>query len=388
MYYRNARVVLLSFPISSIEQIYGKIPFEVLQMMRANRCHPLYSGNDKRGNPMANWALDALIELMQRYYHKMNFTNTIEGWKLHSGNISLIATSIQFSTNEYTKVQSTDQMSTKFVDFVDYDETRDVDNRRKATKVPLRELEKQLIAEIILKSGVTRETPGRQYDPAMVWDVLKDVTTELGRESEVERGARYMQEARTAEEAILADITDTYYEQDKPEGTGTNGGELDGGEEMDDCDENEEDWMTREAEALAREAEQPESQSIEELDTSTLPQMLMDPALIGALYSDEGPEVEDEATDDIETEHEVVVGNRRLGKVKRAKINVLCFTNIWEEGKTLMKKKNLKECRLRAKEREMRQRKALKDILYNDVGTPEGEDSVLKEAWERLDNIV
>jgi hypothetical protein len=40
--------------LSSIEQIYGKIPFKVLQMMRANCCHPLYSGNDKRGNPMAN----------------------------------------------------------------------------------------------------------------------------------------------------------------------------------------------------------------------------------------------------------------------------------------------------------------------------------------------
>jgi hypothetical protein len=66
------------------------------------------------------------------YYHKTDFGNTT---------IALIAKSIQFSTNEYSKIQAVDQMDTTFVDFADYDESRDVSNRRKGTKVPQRALE-------------------------------------------------------------------------------------------------------------------------------------------------------------------------------------------------------------------------------------------------------
>jgi hypothetical protein len=106
--------------LSTVEQIYDKLPYEVLHLMCVNRLHPLYPGQDKHGNPMACWALDAIIELMQRYYHKMDFQNTVEGWRIHSGNIALITKSIQFSSNEYSKIENAD--NAKFVDFADYDE--------------------------------------------------------------------------------------------------------------------------------------------------------------------------------------------------------------------------------------------------------------------------
>jgi hypothetical protein len=51
--------------LSAMEEQYGMIPFDILQLCRVNRTIPLYSGVDKRTNePMTNWALDGVIELM------------------------------------------------------------------------------------------------------------------------------------------------------------------------------------------------------------------------------------------------------------------------------------------------------------------------------------
>jgi hypothetical protein len=116
----------------------------------------------------------------------------------------------------------------------------------------------------------------------------------------------------------------------------------------------------------------------------------MDPSLIGQLYANDEEEQSDgESDEDIASEKEVdvVVGSRRVGKVRRAKINDLGFKNIWELGNDMMNRKNLRECRQRARQRERRQRDSLRDILYKDVGSPEGEDDTLRGAWERLDSI-
>ena len=32
---------------------------------------------------MANWALDAAIESIQKFYHEMNYDNTVSGWLRH-----------------------------------------------------------------------------------------------------------------------------------------------------------------------------------------------------------------------------------------------------------------------------------------------------------------
>ena len=38
---------------------------------------PLYNGMGNFVNPMATWALDAGIESIQKFYHEMNFDNTV-----------------------------------------------------------------------------------------------------------------------------------------------------------------------------------------------------------------------------------------------------------------------------------------------------------------------
>ena len=52
---------------------------------------------------------------------------------------------------------------------------------------------------------------------------------------------------------------------------------------------------------------------------------------------------------------------------------------LWAAGKEMMAKKNLKECRQRARDREQRQREVLKDFLYNEVG--EGGD-ISSSMWD------
>ena len=72
--------------LSMIEQFYHDIPFDILHMTRSNQTVPLYDGVNKTGEPMANWALDAIIELLQKYYHGMQLPNEILSWRKHSGN--------------------------------------------------------------------------------------------------------------------------------------------------------------------------------------------------------------------------------------------------------------------------------------------------------------
>ena len=52
---------------------------------------------EKFGNPMANWALDSVIESIQKFYHEMNFDNTVSGWLSHSKNVMLMNNCSRFA---------------------------------------------------------------------------------------------------------------------------------------------------------------------------------------------------------------------------------------------------------------------------------------------------
>ena len=67
-----------------MDDYYGSISSKLLQMVRLNYTVPLYNGMDKFGNTMAHWALDAVIESIQKFYHEINFDNTFSGWLRHS----------------------------------------------------------------------------------------------------------------------------------------------------------------------------------------------------------------------------------------------------------------------------------------------------------------
>ena len=78
--------------LKQMEDLYGRIPYTYLQLAHINRTVPLYSGSDNQGNPMANWAMDGLIETVQKYYHKMNFhTGKSDGWFKHSAHVMLMS---------------------------------------------------------------------------------------------------------------------------------------------------------------------------------------------------------------------------------------------------------------------------------------------------------
>jgi hypothetical protein len=77
----------------------------------------------------------------------MHFDNTLEQWKLHSGNVALIAKSIKFVKIEYSRLSDSDNFDAKYVDLKDDHDGRDAGYCKKGTKVPARILEQQLISE-------------------------------------------------------------------------------------------------------------------------------------------------------------------------------------------------------------------------------------------------
>ena len=87
-----------------MDDYYGSISSKLLQLVRLNRTIPLYNGMDKFGNPTANWELDALIESIQKFYHEINFDNTVSGCLRHSENVILVNKCSIFSKAEYSRV--------------------------------------------------------------------------------------------------------------------------------------------------------------------------------------------------------------------------------------------------------------------------------------------
>jgi hypothetical protein len=127
--------------LSQIEELYAQIPFHVLQLVRVNRTVPLYEGCDKNGCLMANWALDALIELLQHKYKAMQFPNSIEGWQSHSGNMPLVSRCQNFLDLEYNRLFNVEAFDAKFIDGVlDQGEPLEVGNnaKRQKTVIPRR----------------------------------------------------------------------------------------------------------------------------------------------------------------------------------------------------------------------------------------------------------
>ena len=83
---------ILEITLKQMEDLYARIPYKLLHLCRINRTVPLYSGMDSQGNPMANWALDSLIETIQKYYHKINFNNgKSNGWLKHSLHVMVMS---------------------------------------------------------------------------------------------------------------------------------------------------------------------------------------------------------------------------------------------------------------------------------------------------------
>ena len=66
--------------LDQTEEYYGRIPYQVLQLIRENRFQKLYDGTNRKQTSMSHWAIDALMELMNKNVKELDFPNTIDGW--------------------------------------------------------------------------------------------------------------------------------------------------------------------------------------------------------------------------------------------------------------------------------------------------------------------
>ena len=66
--------------LDQTEEYYSRIPYQILQLIRENRFQKLYDGTDRNQTSMSHWAIDALMEVMNKNVKELDFPNTIEGW--------------------------------------------------------------------------------------------------------------------------------------------------------------------------------------------------------------------------------------------------------------------------------------------------------------------
>ena len=88
--------------LNQIKDLYPCVSFHIPQAARENCFQPLHRGKDRDGVPMSNWALDAIMELLQIKYKAMDFPDSREGWQKHLKNMPLVARSKVFTQGEYT----------------------------------------------------------------------------------------------------------------------------------------------------------------------------------------------------------------------------------------------------------------------------------------------
>jgi hypothetical protein len=165
--------------LNQIEDLYSRIPFHVLQAAWENRMQPLHAGTDRDGLPMAQWAMDALMELLQIKYKVMNFPNSTEGWQNHSTNMPLVTRSKIFCSTEYSHRYDVEAFDEIFFEFQAAGEKQDKGNCKSQTKVLKRTLEKIMVQEMFLLVDAFTETPGREMNVNTFWSILSKITTSL-----------------------------------------------------------------------------------------------------------------------------------------------------------------------------------------------------------------
>ena len=119
----------------------------------------MYSGVDKHKDPMVFWAHDAIIELLQKYFHQHNKENTIESWIHNLPHLMFMNKAKRMVQTEFGREKASGKES-KFLDQADdRGEGPNKNNNKKRMFVPNRELEKKITSEFISVLKMTEETP-------------------------------------------------------------------------------------------------------------------------------------------------------------------------------------------------------------------------------------
>ena len=133
---------------------------------------------EKFGNPMANWVLNTVIESIQKFYHEMNFDNTVSGWLRHSANVMLMNKCIRFEKSECSCVKKVAQEE-QFVSHIVVSARHNPGDNMKPTAAPQQTLEKQAVIEYLSLTAIPVETEGRKYSHRDMIMKLNDATTDL-----------------------------------------------------------------------------------------------------------------------------------------------------------------------------------------------------------------
>ena len=176
-----------------------------------------------------------------------------------------------------------------------------------------------------------------------VWETLRKVTTELVDETEVERTRRWMDEGLSEEELALNKVADALHADENATATDQ---EEDGFEvTLDPCD-------------IGNGGEEPDDETASE---PAEPDYRMDTEMVT-----------------------VIVGKkRRLSKVRRAAVNPLGFTDVYQKGVDMLSAKNLKHVRNRKQKRHERNR-AMRKEVYEEMEGLGNDTSQIREAFDRL----
>ena len=312
--------------MSMMDTLYGKISNRNLQLVRVNRTIPLYNGVDRQGLPMASWALDGIVELVQKYYHQMNFRSEA-GWASHSANLMLTNKGRRFAQLEYTRLKSEVANEAKFLGLKDNtaEMERSVRNRR-ASAIKCREKEHLAIAEYMQLLNVSNERPGRKYVRKEFIEALGKVTTKMEDESEEERSKRKMREAMTEEEKVMSEVIDEIYEM------------------ADNFSASERTNSGNSETELAAE---------------------LDPATVGARGDEDDDNDDDDGNNNddgpIDTSLAIGRGSGTI-KVRLASLNRNSLKDVFGEGKRMMEKRKLGVTRFYRKQRMERQRAFMKRL--------------------------
>jgi hypothetical protein len=313
--------------LTQMEELYCAMPYPILQLVRENLTVPLHKGRNKRGQRMAHWALDQIIELIQHKFKLMDFPNTVEGWQHHSVNMPLVSRCVTHCDLEYSGRFDVDSFDAQFERGIpDGDET-DKGNKRQSTVPSKRLAEKTMIAEILCLTNALVETPGRKMTDDIFWSVFPKVTTVLSPDNDEDLKSR-TQMAMSAEEILLSEMTN---------------GMLDG--------EQVETRMDQETLAM------------EELEPLTWATMMV---------------AEDESMPTVDginrNEEDVEVAGVKIRKVTKMKLNRLALENVQLRGEKKMQEMEIGKVRFWRKCRRKREIRALQSDLNAFLNRNDGED--------------
>jgi len=335
-----------------MDELYGTINYKLLHLTRINRTVPLYTGVDTDGRPMANWPIDGLIELVQKFYHKMNFRNdNLEGWMQHSPHLQFNNKAVRMAKVEYHRVWSETEKSNRFGvgNENDLDQKR---NRKKSSK-PKRFQEHLCIAEFLQLNSFSTEEPGRKYNQDSMYKSLARITTELDVETEAEKSTRWMDKVVSVEEQDLASMVDRVFDSSER----VNSSESDTADVANDV----------------------------VLQFNEI-------GLEGGDDDDDGDNDVDESSNTSGgADSVVIIGHgpkKRKVRVRKAKVNALAFTDVIKCAKDKLAKRNLTVSRHRRLIREDKERNRKKRVLDECNGSSqlmeEGTSALIAEAMNRL----